>query len=74
MPRFPVGANNPFKTKGPETYFETEIWSCCQPWEIVVATYTWNNKTDAWRREQQFVRKCGKCGETPRPRMEDRLR
>lgn len=73
MPRFPVAQNNPYKVSGPEIYYETEIWYCCKPWEVVTATYTWSNEIDAFKRESWWVRNCGICGEPPRPRLEDRI-
>lgn len=76
MPRFPVmeKSKNRYKTGGPEVYYESEIWWCCRPWEVVLSTYTWDNEEERWKREEFWVRQCGICGEQPRPRLEERFR
>lgn len=74
MPRFPVAQSNPFRTKGKEVFYETEIWHCCRSWEVVLSSYTWNAADEMFKREEYWVRDCGICGEPPRPRLEDRIR
>lgn len=71
--RFPVAQNNPFKISGVEEWFETEVWYCCRPWEIVRFVYTWDAELDRWKGEAFHIRKCGLCGQIPQPRMEDRF-
>lgn len=74
MPRFPVAISNPFRTKGKEVFYETEVWFCCRPWEVVLSSYVWDDGLDMFKREDYWVRECGLCGEPPRPRIEDRVR
>lgn len=61
---------NPFKTGGPETSYVTEDWVCCRIWPVITKTLTWNAKDEYWKKESQWVRRCGYCGEYPRPMEE----
>lgn len=57
--------NNPYKTGGPEVAYEIGGVRCCRIWPVVTATLTVT--PEGWKREQQWWRNCGYCGEYPRP-------
>jgi len=58
---------SPFRMKTSVIEYEIETWYCCRPWEIVVASKTWDESIDGWKREAWGVRPCGLCNGFPRP-------
>lgn len=57
--------DNPFKTSGPEVYYDYGYVQCCRVWPIILRSYTWNQSEDRWIGESWGWRRCGLCGEIP---------
>lgn len=73
MPRETVRLTpSQYQKQGPVVEFDIETWECCRKWPIVVATTTWDPAEEGWKREAQWVRNCGLCGDPPRPIDPDR--